>query len=144
MTQQTKSYRRGVVLPALLALSFTVSAAPQDAAKHQVFAVENALAGAGYKISAADGELDESTRQALRTFQEQQSGLSATGEINEDTLVALGVSRESRYDRQQAEKAAAAAKPSYDPTQNAAPAGKAGNGEDTPTDEEDSGWLFSW
>ncbi|MAL97800.1 MAG: hypothetical protein CL583_05035 [Alteromonadaceae bacterium] len=144
MKQHPKKISRNFLLStALLAFSCAVSAAPQDAEKHQIFAVENALAGAGYRISSADGVIDDSTRQALRSFQEQQSGLRPSGEINDDTLVALGVKRESKsYDRQKAEKAAAAVKPSYDPTQEAAPAGKAGNGEDAP--EEESGWLFSW
>lgn len=144
MTQQSRICLGKLALVALLTLPALAGAAPKDPQKFQVFAVENALAGAGYTLDSADGVADASTREALRAFQEEQPGLAATGEIDEPTLLALGVKREdSSYDREAAKRAAEQAKPSYDPTKTAAPAGKAGNGADTPQEEEE-GWLFSW
>lgn len=145
MIQQSLRYWGAGLLAVLLAFPALALAAPNDPQKHQIFAVENALSGAGYTVDSADGVVDASTREALRAFQEEQSGLRPSGQIDEDTLVALGVKREdSSYDRAAAQKAAEATKASYDPTKNAAPAGKAGNGKDEPANEEEEGWLFSW
>lgn len=144
MTRQSRFALAATTLAVFMTLPALATAAPKDPQKHQMFAVENALSGAGYAVGAADGVADESTREALRKFQESQAGLSASGEVDEPTLVALGVKREdNRYDPEAAKKAAEQAKPSYDPTKDAAPAGKAGSGEDAP-EEEDEGWLFSW
>lgn len=145
MAQSLRPAWSAALLVLLLAAPALIAAAPSDPRQQQIFAVENALSGAGYSIDSADGSLDDSTREALRSFQQEWPGLTVSGEIDDATLIALGVKREnSGYDREAAKKAAQQVKPSYDPTQDAAPAGKAGSGEDTPVAEEDEGWLFSW
>lgn len=144
MNQPSRFYRGTAALAGLLSLSTLALAAPGNPQQLQMFAVENALSGAGYPIDSADGVADASTGEALQAFQESQLNLTASGEVDEATLLALGVKRDNGgYDKDMAKKAAAEAKPSYDPTKDAAPAGKAGNGEDV-AEEEDEGWLFSW
>ena len=59
--------------------------------KSEVTRLQEALRAAGQRAVAADGELGPQTEVALRRFQAQR-GLSETGEPDEATLAALGLS----------------------------------------------------
>lgn len=64
----------------------------QAASVQAVFAAENALYGAGYGIGQADGWIDDKLRAAVRQYQGDHAGLSTTGELDSQTLTALGIS----------------------------------------------------
>ncbi|HUG77656.1 MAG TPA: peptidoglycan-binding domain-containing protein [Burkholderiales bacterium] len=53
--------------------------------------VQQKLNEQGFHAGAVDGRMGETTRQALRNFQQSESDLEATGEIDQKTLSALGV-----------------------------------------------------
>lgn len=76
----------------LSTLTLPVSAAPS---KHDIFAAQNALYGAGFDIGKADGNMGPALQAAVKKFQESQSGLKATGDLDTATLAALGVSEGS-------------------------------------------------
>lgn len=140
MTQQSRHYGIVTALAVLLSLPAVVLAGPSDPQKHKIFAVENALYGAGYTIYSADGVADNSTREALRVFQEKQSGLKPTGEMDEATLQALGIGRE--YKR--ADKKVLAVK-APEPAKAAAPTVEEAAEERKPIErDKDRDWLFSW
>jgi len=89
--------RRLVVAPFFKSASVTAAlmACPllaQAASVQTVFSAENALYGAGYSIGQADGWIDDSLRAAVRQYQAERPGLSATGELDSPTLAALGIS----------------------------------------------------
>ena len=127
-----------------LILVSSASAAPLEPQQRQMFAVESALSGAGYTIDSADGVVDTSTREALRSFQAEHDGLKSTGKIDDETLLALGVTRENgRDDEPDVSKAVEKTKPSAEPTHHAASAGEAESGKAAPRDEDEE-WLFSW
>ncbi len=52
--------------------------------------VQEKLSAAGHDVGAADGIMGPKTRQGLRAFQ-QAKGIDATGQLNQQTLAALGV-----------------------------------------------------
>lgn len=56
--------------------------------------VQNALHDAGYEPGLADGIWGERTRRALQTYQ-KNNNLSITGQIDQNTLMALGIFRET-------------------------------------------------
>lgn len=90
--------RRRLAVPHLLksaSVAATVMACPllaQAASVQTVFAVENALYGAGYSIGQADGWIDDKLHAAVRQYQADRPGLNATGELDSPTLAALGIS----------------------------------------------------
>lgn len=89
--------RRLAVAPLLKSASVAAAfmACPllaQGASVQTVFAAENALYGAGYSIGQADGWIDDKLRAAVRQYQSERSSLSATGELDSQTLTALGIS----------------------------------------------------
>ncbi len=72
---------------ALCLASMTVSAAPSE---HEIYAVQNALYGAGFAVDQANGKMDSSTHKALRAYQKSHK-LKVTGDIDNQTLIDLGV-----------------------------------------------------
>lgn len=58
--------------------------------KDQVVEIQKALNTKGFHAASADGEMGETTTEALKNFQEDQ-GLTASGELNQETIDALGV-----------------------------------------------------
>lgn len=57
-----------------------------------IFSAENALYGAGYDIGRADGWIDQRLRNAIRTYQSDSDELRVSGNLDPETLRALGVS----------------------------------------------------
>jgi putative peptidoglycan binding protein len=84
-----------VLKGAFMASALTVCSMAQAASVQAVFSAENALYGAGYSIGQADGWIDDNLREALRQFQADRPGLAATGELDSDTLNALGIAGQS-------------------------------------------------
>lgn len=77
--------------PELLAhIEETSKTAAAGADSEAVRQVEEALQARGYAIDAVDGVVNESTRDAIRTFQ-ADSRLPMTGEITPDLLAALDI-----------------------------------------------------
>jgi len=66
-------------------------AVAQASNEKTIFAAENALYGAGYAIGKADGWMDNSLRSAIRTYQSSHGELAATGNLDPQTLSALGI-----------------------------------------------------
>ena len=64
----------------------------QASSVQTVFSAENALYGAGYSIGQADGWIDDNLLAAVRQYQADRPGLSATGKLDSPTLAALGIS----------------------------------------------------
>lgn len=79
--------RRLVVAAALIACPLANAASVQA-----IFSAENALYGAGYDIGQADGWIDDRLRSAIQQYQTDRPGLSATGELDSQTLAELGIS----------------------------------------------------
>jgi len=65
-------------------------AAPQASNQNAIKSIQQALEQKGYNIGNADGVMGPKTRQALRQFQ-QEEGLPPNGQINQQTMAALGV-----------------------------------------------------
>lgn len=84
-----KTSTRNPLAIAALTAALAFAAAPAAAADDTV-ALKNALYGAGYEVGNVNSTMDEATRSALRSFQQDQ-GLEATGELNEATKAALGM-----------------------------------------------------
>lgn len=77
-----------------LAVAILVAApALQADTARVIYAAENALYGAGYDIGRADGWMDDTLRSAIRRYQGDTDGLQATGELDAQTLAALGASQ---------------------------------------------------
>lgn len=87
------SHSRFTRMPGLLAAAMAASfcAVAQAGPEKTIFAAENALYGAGYEIGKADGWMDDTLRSAIREYQSRHSDLQATGNLDADTLSALGV-----------------------------------------------------
>ena len=135
MKKPSKQTRFTAVVIAGLLFAGGAFAASED----DIIALKNALYGAGYSITNTSGTMDQATKDALRAFQRDQSGLQVTGELDDATKEALGMA---------AVKAAA----SPAPAASAAPASDAGGSgavAEEPADEEgvveedeEGGWSF--
>ncbi|WP_421842549.1 peptidoglycan-binding protein [Marinobacter algicola] len=75
----------------LAALTASFCAVAQVEPADTIFAAENALYGAGYDIGKADGWMDDTLRSAIRKYQSGHEGLQATGDLDPQTLSALGI-----------------------------------------------------
>jgi peptidoglycan hydrolase-like protein with peptidoglycan-binding domain len=63
---------------------------PTQLSKEQIRQIQTRLNNAGFNAKAVDGVWGDNTRQALRNYQKQQN-LPGDGELNQQTLSALGV-----------------------------------------------------
>lgn len=89
MVAKTTTLKLGAAASGL-ALCLVCSSASASPSKQEIFAVQNALYGAGYSIDHADGKMDASTHKALKAYQ-QKNSLKVTGDIDNQTMVNLGV-----------------------------------------------------
>ncbi|WP_420388687.1 peptidoglycan-binding protein [Marinobacter sp.] len=86
------SHSRFTRMPGFLAaLTVSFCAVAQADPADTIFAAENALYGAGYDIGKADGWMDNTLRSAIRKYQSGHDGLQATGDLDPQTLSALGI-----------------------------------------------------
>ncbi|MBE94879.1 peptidoglycan-binding protein [Marinobacter sp.] len=86
------SHSRFTRMPGFLAaLTVSFCAVAQADPADTIFAAENALYGAGYDIGKADGWMDNTLRSAIRKYQSGHEGLQATGDLDPQTLSALGI-----------------------------------------------------
>ncbi|WP_341456166.1 peptidoglycan-binding domain-containing protein [Marinobacter salarius] len=86
------SHSRFTRMPGFLAaLTVSFCAVAQADPADTIFAAENALYGAGYDIGKADGWMDDTLRSAIRKYQSGREGLQATGDLDPQTLSALGI-----------------------------------------------------
>ena len=86
------SHSRFTRMPSFLAaLTVSFCAIAQADPADTIFAAENALYGAGYDIGKADGWMDDTLRSAIRKYQSGREGLQATGDLDPQTLSALGI-----------------------------------------------------
>ncbi len=77
---------------AAIAVSASLSAATAQAGPVEIiYSAENALYGAGYDIGKADGWMDDTLRSAIRRYQSRTDELKATGNLDPQTLSALGI-----------------------------------------------------
>tara|TARA_Y100001936_G_C16031935_1_gene646093 strand:- start:112 stop:666 length:555 start_codon:yes stop_codon:yes gene_type:complete len=53
--------------------------------------VQEALKNNGYQIGSVDGLIGPKTMEGLKSFQEQHENLTASGELNQETIDALGL-----------------------------------------------------
>ncbi|MDL0433484.1 peptidoglycan-binding protein [Marinobacter sp. TBZ242] len=88
----SRSTRTPAVLAATIAASFCAVA--QAGPVETIYSAENALYGAGYEIGKADGWMDNTLRSAIRQYQSGNDELQATGNLDPQTLSALGISPE--------------------------------------------------
>ena len=63
----------------------------QNVSKDEIRQIQEALNQKGFKAGPADGVLGPETKNALKEFQQKQ-GFNATGELDNQTMSALGVS----------------------------------------------------
>ncbi|MFE8069452.1 peptidoglycan-binding domain-containing protein [Marinobacteraceae bacterium S3BR75-40.1] len=120
------------------------AALAQQTPNNTVLAAENALYGAGYDIGTADGQMDSQLRAAVKSFQSKQSGLSATGELDDDTLYALGVKWDASAAAETQQKAAPKPKPAKNEAKPEAAKPEPQKKEEKKDEEDDGGWLFVW
>lgn len=92
MSQSRFTRAPGITAAAVLASFCAVSA--QAGPVQTIFAAENALYGAGHEIGKADGWMDDTLRSAIRRYQSGKEELQATGNLDPQTLSALGISSE--------------------------------------------------
>lgn len=92
MTRSQSLRKQGVRGPVIAMLTAAACLGTAQAAQPEkvIFAAENALYGAGHDIGRADGWLDNQLRTAIRAYQ-REAGLQANGNLDADTLKALGV-----------------------------------------------------
>ncbi len=81
-----RPWAQAIVLAMLTAPA--IAEPPRD---HTIFALEHALVGVGYELNPVDGIMDPVTEKALRDYQSKQPGLVPTGQIDDATLMALGI-----------------------------------------------------
>ncbi len=92
------SHSRFARAPGFAALAVSVSfcaVSAQAGPVETIYSAENALYGAGYDIGKADGWMDNTLRSAIRQYQSEHDELQATGNLDPQTLSALGVAPES-------------------------------------------------
>lgn len=89
MSTMTKATTRLGRLAAAAGLAVTLGFAPVAFAD-EIVALKNALYGAGYDITNVSPKMDDSTRSALKRFQ-QDSGLQVSGVLDDPTKEALGM-----------------------------------------------------
>jgi peptidoglycan hydrolase-like protein with peptidoglycan-binding domain len=70
------------------------SGAQQSQSSDTVRQAQEKLSAAGYDVGAADGVMGPKTQDAIKKLQ-QDKQLNATGQLDQQTLAALGVSEES-------------------------------------------------
>jgi peptidoglycan hydrolase-like protein with peptidoglycan-binding domain len=100
------------IMHSLLLASFATFSAATLAAENlfvdsaTVLRVQKTLTDRGYRAGGADGRMGPQTQAALRNFQKAES-LEPTGQLNRQTLIALGIQKpdgkvaleDERYDR---------------------------------------------
>lgn len=79
----------------LLSVALTASAVSHADTVKVIFAAENALYGAGYDVGHADGWMDTSLRKAVRQYQGQVDHLRTSGNLDSETLTALGIANKA-------------------------------------------------
>lgn len=96
MTRSQSSRKPGFRSPVIAILTAAAGLGTAQAAEPEkvIFAVENALYGAGHDIGRADGWIDEQLRTAIRAYQDK-NGLQTNGNLDAATLEALGVAKTS-------------------------------------------------
>ena len=120
-------------LTAVLATA-TVPAALAD----DTVALKNALYGAGYEVDNVNSSMDDATRSALRTFQQDQ-GLDVTGELDDATKSALGI---VPMDVAASESAQTSAAASSDGNNDAAAEQAESEEDDAVEEDDDGGWSL--
>ncbi|WP_097461694.1 peptidoglycan-binding domain-containing protein [Mangrovitalea sediminis] len=91
MTFKQQKHALTMAVAGILFGTLTMPASAEPS-KQEIFAAQNALYGAGFDIGKADGMMGSTLHAAIKKFQESQSGLQATGDLDGATLAALGVS----------------------------------------------------
>ncbi|MEP1214829.1 MAG: peptidoglycan-binding protein [Marinobacter sp.] len=89
MSQSRFNRAPGITAVAVLASFCAVDA--QAGPVETIYSAENALYGAGHDIGKADGWIDNTLRAAIRRYQSGNDGLEATGNLDPQTLSALGI-----------------------------------------------------
>ena len=122
------------------------TAVAQQTPDNVVLAAENALYGAGYDVGKADGQMDNQLRTAIKSFQNEQSGLNASGELDDETLTALGVKWDASAAAETQQKAPSEPAKSQASSQQAEsqPEQQPQEQEEQKEEEDDEGWLFVW
>lgn len=103
-------------------------------------ALKNALYGAGYDITNVRSGMDDQTRAALTSFQ-QDHGLDATGALNEETRKALGMITVQVAAAPAQSSGSQGAEESASSTASAEPAKESGE-KDAIEEDEDGGWSL--
>ncbi|MBC7951647.1 MAG: peptidoglycan-binding protein [Rhodospirillaceae bacterium] len=110
-SQQTSSAQ-----PSTQASRSAAAAEQQAVAPDMVRDIQRTLGAKGYDAGAPDGIYGSSTEQALRNFQRDQK-LNATGQLDTQTLAALGLTGEAQAGQRAATGATSSSSaPSYTPT----------------------------
>ena len=92
MSQLRFTRAPGITAVAALASFWAVTA--QAGPAQTIYSAENALYGAGHEIGKADGWMDNTLRAAIRRYQSSDDELQVTGNLDPETLKALGVAPE--------------------------------------------------
>lgn len=106
-------------------------------------ALKNALYGAGYDITNVSSGMDDKTRAALTSFQNDH-GLEATGALNEETRKALGMitvqvaAAPTQSSASQSGEESASSAASAEPAEPAKESGE----KDAIEEDEDGGWSL--
>ncbi|MFN2360640.1 MAG: peptidoglycan-binding protein [Marinobacter sp.] len=74
-----------------IAMAVSFCAVAQAGPERTIFSAENALYGAGFDVGKADGWMDNALRSAIREYQSGHADLEMTGNLDSQTLSALGI-----------------------------------------------------
>jgi peptidoglycan hydrolase-like protein with peptidoglycan-binding domain len=123
-------------------MAVTLGFAPAAFADETV-ALKNALYGAGYEITNVSPQMDDATRAALTQFQ-KDSGLQASGVLDEPTKKALGMISVKVASSAPAQSTASSVTTAQEAAPSATPASQAAPEQDGAIEEKDDGGWSLW
>ncbi len=129
-------------LAAAAGMAVTLGFAPAAFADETV-ALKNALYGAGYEITNVSPQMDDATRAALTQFQ-KDSGLQASGVLDEPTKKALGMISVKVASSAPAQSTGSSVTTAQKAAPSATPASQAAPEQDGAIEEKDDGGWSLW
>ncbi|MGP4845665.1 peptidoglycan-binding domain-containing protein [Marinobacter sp. 1Y8] len=129
------------LMTGVFAAMVTFGAVSTAQAADDVFALQNALYGAGYDIENTNGKMGASTQAALLAFQKDHANLKASGSLDMPTKEALGLVVASSAQTKSA-PAKAAPKAAASAPAKATPKPAEPEEDDVIEEDDDGGWSF--
>lgn len=139
MSTMRKTTTRLGPLAAAAGLAVTLGFAPAAFAD-EIVALKNALYGAGYDITNVSPKMDDSTRSALKQFQ-QDNGLQASGVLDDPTKESLGMISVQVAASAPSQSSVPSSAPAQEPASSSSQAQEPEQ-DDAIEEDEDGGWSL--